>query len=168
MCITASYRWCVCDSGCLAGYASSRYQRLWPFIPNRGLLGTSWWLCMWGHPTVCLGLPCKVINQSIVGLSLLFETTYSTGHDITYWWNFVNITGWINCIVQFLIELVGTTRNGNQLEIVLKLMKVRTYSLLLFSKRTPLAKLLLMSRVWWCSYHPTVKSCWVLVYSALL
>jgi hypothetical protein len=25
-----------------------------------------------------------------------------------------------------------------------------------------------MSRVWWCSCHPTVKSCWVLVYSALL
>jgi hypothetical protein len=32
--------------------------------------------------TVCLGLPCKVINQSIVGLSPLSETTYSTGHEI--------------------------------------------------------------------------------------
>jgi hypothetical protein len=32
--------------------------------------------------TVCLGLPCKVINQSIVSLSPLSETTYSTGHEI--------------------------------------------------------------------------------------
>jgi hypothetical protein len=47
-------------------------------------------------------------------------------------------------------------------------MKVRTYSWLLFSKRTPPAKKPLMSRVWWCSCHPMVKSCWVLVYSALL
>jgi hypothetical protein len=27
-----------------------------------------------GASSVCLGLPCKVINQSIVGLSLLSET----------------------------------------------------------------------------------------------
>jgi hypothetical protein len=27
-----------------------------------------------GAPSVCLGLPCKVINQSIVGLSPLSET----------------------------------------------------------------------------------------------
>jgi hypothetical protein len=26
------------------------------------------------HRSVCLGLPCKVLNQSIVGLSLLSET----------------------------------------------------------------------------------------------
>jgi hypothetical protein len=47
-------------------------------------------------------------------------------------------------------------------------LKVRTYSWSLFSKTTPPAKKPLMSRVLWCSYHPTVKSCWVLVYSVLL
>jgi hypothetical protein len=46
-----------------------------------------------------------------------------------------------------LFELVGTLRNGNQLEFGAKILKVRTYSLLLFSKRTPLAKKPLMSRV---------------------
>jgi hypothetical protein len=35
-----------------------------------------------GAPTMCLGLPFKVINQSIVGLSPLSETAYSTGHEI--------------------------------------------------------------------------------------
>jgi hypothetical protein len=29
-----------------------------------------------------VGLPCKVINQSIVGLPPLSETTYSTGHEL--------------------------------------------------------------------------------------
>jgi hypothetical protein len=33
-------------------------------------------------PSVCLGPPCKVMNQSIVGLSPSSETTYPTGHDI--------------------------------------------------------------------------------------
>jgi hypothetical protein len=80
----------------------------------------------------------------------------------------VNITVWINCIVKSLIESVGTLKNGKQLEFCAKILKVRTYSLLHFSKRTLPAKKPLMSRVWWCSYHPTVKSCWVLVYSVLL
>jgi hypothetical protein len=80
----------------------------------------------------------------------------------------VNINAWINYIVQFLFELVATLRNGNQLEFCAKILKVRTYSLLLFSKITPPAKKRLMSRVWWCSYHLTVKSCWVIVYSTLL
>jgi hypothetical protein len=37
-----------------------------------------------------------------------------------------------------------------------------------FQQKNPLAKKPLMSRVWWCSYHPTGKTCWVLVYSVLL
>jgi hypothetical protein len=40
--------------------------------------------------------------------------------------------------------------------------------LVAFRKKNPPALKPLMSRVWWCRYHPTVKSCWVLVYSALL
>jgi hypothetical protein len=31
---------------------------------------------------MCLGIPCKVMNQSIVGLSPLSETTYSASHEI--------------------------------------------------------------------------------------
>jgi hypothetical protein len=31
---------------------------------------------------VCLGPPCKVLNQSVVDFSPLSETTYPTGHDI--------------------------------------------------------------------------------------
>jgi hypothetical protein len=38
-------------------------------IPNRGSMGTVWSvLTLLGHRSVCLGLPCKVFNQSIVGL----------------------------------------------------------------------------------------------------
>jgi hypothetical protein len=46
------------------GSPDSLHQRLWPFIPTRGFLGTVWWLSLRGQPTVCLGLPCKVwINR---------------------------------------------------------------------------------------------------------
>jgi hypothetical protein len=68
--------------GALRGMPDNRFQRLWPFIPTRGFLGTAWWLSLRGHPTMCLGLPCKVINQLVVVLSPLSETTYSTGHEI--------------------------------------------------------------------------------------
>jgi hypothetical protein len=80
--LTASYRWCMVRPGASWGMPDSLHQRLWPFVPTRGFLGTVWWLSSRGHPTVCLGPPCKVLNQSIVGLSLLFETTYSTSHEI--------------------------------------------------------------------------------------
>jgi hypothetical protein len=35
-----------------------------------------------GHRTVCLGIPFKVLNQLVVGLPPLSETTYPIGHDI--------------------------------------------------------------------------------------
>jgi hypothetical protein len=61
------------------------YLRLWAIIPkprNDGnrLVGE----LLVGAPPVCLGPPCKVMDQSIVGLSPLSETTYLTGHDIPY------------------------------------------------------------------------------------
>jgi hypothetical protein len=80
--LTASYRWCRVSPSASRGIPDSLHQRLWPFIPTRGFLGTVWWLSSRGHPTVCLVLPCKVLNQSIVGLSPLSETTYSTSHEI--------------------------------------------------------------------------------------
>jgi hypothetical protein len=53
-----------------------------------------------------LVLPCKVINQSIVGLSPLSETTYSTGHEIPNdgsWW----ILCLINCVAQLMLAIDG-------------------------------------------------------------
>jgi hypothetical protein len=45
-------------------------------IPNRGSVGIAWSVsALLGHRSVCLGLPCKVLNQSIVRLSPLSETT---------------------------------------------------------------------------------------------
>ena len=41
-------------------------------------------------------------------------------------------------------------------------------SLVAFWQTNPLAKSLACLEYWWCSYHPTGKTCWVLVYSALL
>jgi hypothetical protein len=43
----------------------------------------------------------KGLNQSIVGLSPLSETTYPTGHDIPLRWNFVKIITLINCLNNF-------------------------------------------------------------------
>ena len=40
--------------------------------------------------------------------------------------------------------------------------------LVAFWQNKPTSQKPCMSRSWWSSYHPTVKSCWVLVYSALL
>jgi hypothetical protein len=52
-------------------------------IPYRGSMGTAWSVsALLGHHSVCLGPPCKVLNQSIIGLSPLSETAYSTSHDI--------------------------------------------------------------------------------------
>jgi hypothetical protein len=45
-------------------------NRLVGAYPVSFLFGPSWGM----HSSVCLGLPCKVINQSIVDLSSLFET----------------------------------------------------------------------------------------------
>jgi hypothetical protein len=67
--------------GASRGMPDNWYQRLWPFISNQRFLGTAWWLSSRGHPTVCLGLTCKVLNKLVVGLSPLSETTYSTGHE---------------------------------------------------------------------------------------
>jgi hypothetical protein len=38
--------------------------------------------CPRGDIPPCVGLPCKVLNQLVVGLSPLSETTYPTGQEI--------------------------------------------------------------------------------------
>jgi hypothetical protein len=137
--LTASYWWCMVSPGASRSMPDSLHQRLWPFIPTRGFLGTIWWMSSWGHPTVCLGLPCKVLNQSIVGLSSLSETTYSTSHKIPNdgsWW----ILCLTNCMVQPCLYYMDNLVKNKPTRTCTKILKVRTYSLLLFSKRNLVAK----------------------------
>jgi hypothetical protein len=144
--LTTSYRWCMVSPGASRGIPDSLHQILWPFIPTRGFLGTVWWLSSRGHPTVCLGLHCKVrisrlsashrhlrLPTPLVMRSLMMEV------DEHYAWlivlcNLVS-TRWI------ILVKVKPTRT------CAKFLKVRTYSLLLFSKRNPVAKKPFTSRV---------------------
>jgi hypothetical protein len=103
-----------------------------------------WWEppCWWtlGEGTfVCLGPPCKVMNQSIVGLSPSSETTYPTGHDIPLWWNFVKIIISINCLYNLIVivaylVMVTSTRTWA------KMLKVRIHYLAAFWQTNPQAK----------------------------
>jgi hypothetical protein len=74
----------MCEVGCTEwGIPESLVPRTVISIPNQGSTGTVWSVsALLGHRSMCLGLRCKVLNQSIVGLSPLSETAYSTGHDI--------------------------------------------------------------------------------------
>jgi hypothetical protein len=53
----------------------SRVPRTISFDPKPSTFGYLMVVVLVEHPTVCLGLPCKVINQSIISLSPLYETT---------------------------------------------------------------------------------------------
>jgi hypothetical protein len=68
--------------GASRGIPDSLHQRLWPFIPIRGFLGTAWWLSSRGASHRVFRSTLQGLNQLIVGLSPLFETTYSTSHEI--------------------------------------------------------------------------------------
>jgi hypothetical protein len=68
--------------GALRGTPDSRVSRTASFDLKPRIFGNSLVVVPLGAPSMCLGLPCKVINQSIIGLSLLSETTLSIGHDI--------------------------------------------------------------------------------------
>jgi hypothetical protein len=68
--------------GSSRGISDSLHQRLWPFIPTRGFLGTTWEVVLAGAAYRVFGSTWQGLNQSIVGLSLLSETTYSTSHEI--------------------------------------------------------------------------------------
>jgi hypothetical protein len=60
--------------GALRGTSNSRVPRTVSFDPKPRIFGNRLVVVHVGAIPVCLGLPCKVINQSIVGLSLLSET----------------------------------------------------------------------------------------------
>jgi hypothetical protein len=144
--LTASYRWCMVSPGASRGMPDSLHLRLWPFIPTRGFLGTVLWLSSRGHPTMCLGLPCKVLIQSVVGLSPLSETTYSTSHETPNDWSrcILCLNNWI---VQPCLHQMANLVKIKLTRICAKILNVRTYSLLLFSKRNPVAKKPFISRV---------------------
>jgi hypothetical protein len=80
--LTASYRWCMVTPGISRGMPDSLHQRLWPFIPTRGFLETAWESCPTGAAYRVFRSTLQGLNQSIVGLSQLSETTYSTSHEI--------------------------------------------------------------------------------------
>jgi hypothetical protein len=82
VCLTASYRWCMVSPGTLRGILDSLHQILWPFIPTRGFLGTAWEVVLAGASYRVFRSTMQGLNQSIVGLSLLSETAYSTSHEI--------------------------------------------------------------------------------------
>jgi hypothetical protein len=128
------------------GIPDSLHQRLWPFIPTRGFLETVWWLSSRGASHRVFRSTLQGLNQSIVGLSPLSETTYSTSHEISNdgsWW----ILCLINCIVQLCLCYMANVVKIKPTRTCVKILKVRTYSLLLFSKRNPVAKKPFMSRV---------------------
>jgi hypothetical protein len=82
VCLTASYRWCMVSPGTSRGISDSLHQRLWPFIPTRGFLGTVCEVVLAGAAYRVFRSTLQGLNQSIVGLSPLSETTYSTSHEI--------------------------------------------------------------------------------------
>jgi hypothetical protein len=114
--------------------------RLWAIIPkpkNDGnrLVGE----LLVRTPPVCLGPPCNVINQSIVGLSPSSETAYPTGHDVSLWWNLWKLLLWlIVCttlvaIVAYLVMITSTRTWA-------KNVKVRIHYLVAFWQTNPQAK----------------------------
>jgi hypothetical protein len=65
----------MCEAGCTVwGMPDSRVPGTVSFDPKLMTFGNRLVVVRVGAPTMCLGLPCKVINQSIVGLSSLPET----------------------------------------------------------------------------------------------
>jgi hypothetical protein len=85
MCLTANYRWCMCDSGCLAGMPDSLVPKTVRFDPE---------LKSFGNHLVGVLLERALFrvfrstlqgsNQSVIGLSPLSETTYPTVYEIPY------------------------------------------------------------------------------------
>jgi hypothetical protein len=60
--------------GASRGTPDSLVPRTVSFDPKPRTFGNRLVVVHVGSPSVCLGLPCMVINQSIVGLSPLSET----------------------------------------------------------------------------------------------
>jgi hypothetical protein len=86
-------------------------------------------------PSVCLGPPCKVMNQSIVGLSPSSETTYPTSHDIPLRWNFVKIFTLINWLHSLGCDSFLSSNDYSTRTWAI-IWKVRIHYLAVFGKQT--------------------------------
>jgi hypothetical protein len=66
----------MCEAGCTGwDMPDSLVPGTVSFDPKPRIFGNHLVMsALLGHYSVCLGLPCKVLNQSIVGLSPLSET----------------------------------------------------------------------------------------------
>jgi hypothetical protein len=68
--------------GASRGIPDGRYQRLWPFYPETRIFGNHLVVVLAGASHRVFRSTLQGLNQLVVGLSLLFETTYSTSHEI--------------------------------------------------------------------------------------
>jgi hypothetical protein len=68
--------------GTSRGISDSLHQGLWTFIPTRGFLGTAWEVVLAGAAYRVFRSTLQGLNQSIVVLSPLSETAYSTSHEV--------------------------------------------------------------------------------------
>jgi hypothetical protein len=68
--------------GISRGISDRLHKRQWPFISTRGFLGPAWEVVLAGAAYHVFRSTLQGLNQSIVGLSPLSETTYSTSHEI--------------------------------------------------------------------------------------
>jgi hypothetical protein len=144
--LTASYRWFMVSLGASRAIPDSLHQRLWPFIPTRGFLGTVWCLSSRGLPTMCLGLPCKVwINRLSAFhryLRLLIPLAMrSLMMEVDEYY------AWLIVLYNLVRTRLANLEENKPTRIGAKILKVRTYFLLLFSKRNSVAKKPFMSRV---------------------
>jgi hypothetical protein len=137
--LTASYRWCMVSPGASRGMPDSLHQRLCPFIPTRGFLATVWWLSSWGHPTVCLGLPCKIwINRLSASHRYLRLLTPLAMRYLMM--EVKEHYAWLIILYNIVCTILANLESNKPTRTCAKILKVRTYSLLLFSKRNPVAK----------------------------
>jgi hypothetical protein len=77
----ASYWWCMVSPGASRGMLKSLHQRL-AFYSDPRIFGNRLVVVLVGASHHVFRSILKGLNQSIVGLSPLSETTYSTSHEI--------------------------------------------------------------------------------------
>jgi hypothetical protein len=70
------------DSGCLTGYARYPVPKTVRFDPELKSSGNRLVVVLAGAPYRVFRSTLQGVNQLVVGLSPLFETTYPTGHEI--------------------------------------------------------------------------------------
>jgi hypothetical protein len=77
----ASYRWCMVSPGASRGIPDSLHQRLC-FDPDPKSFGNRLVVVLTRASHRVFRSTLQGLNESIVGLSPLSETTYSTSHEI--------------------------------------------------------------------------------------